>query len=72
MEGPLDPGAVVLAEGPDALNDVLEVVEAYHLRAEDHLAAGIARLWLAPEVHDHLEQVRRLAALRQRLPNTRR
>ncbi len=57
MEGPLDPGAVVVAEDADVVHDVPDVGLG-DLAVEKHLlAVGEARLRATPQVHDHLEQV---------------
>ena len=58
VQGALDAGAVVVAEGADALDDVVDV-GLDDLPVEEHLlAVREARLRAAPEVEHHLEQVR--------------
>jgi hypothetical protein len=59
MEGPLDAGAVVLAERADPLEDVQQVAPLDLVIAEPHHAIGEARLRRPPEVENDLHQVGR-------------
>ena len=58
MQGALDAGAVVAAEGADVLDDVVDI-GLDDLPVEEHLlAVREARLRTAPKVEHHLQQVR--------------
>ena len=68
----LDPGAVVVAERADALDDVLDVPLG-HLAVEEATSpVGEARLRPPAEVHHHLEQVGPIAELAQPIADLRR
>ncbi len=56
MEGPLDPGPVVVAEGADVIDDVGDVGLADLALEEGHLAVRKARLRPAAEVEHDLDQ----------------
>ena len=69
VEGPLDAGAVVLAERADVVDDVLDVRLGDLALEQDLLAAAAeARLRAAPEVHHDLDDVRSAGSARTRSP----
>ena len=57
MQRPLDPGAVVVTERADVVDDVGDVGLADLAIAEGDLAVGEARLRPAAEIHDDLDDV---------------
>ena len=56
MEGPLDARAVVVAEAADVVDDVRDVMLGDLALEQRDLAARVARLGLAAEVQDDLDQ----------------
>ena len=62
VERPLDAGAVVVAERPDVLDDVVDVGVADARRVEDRPRCREARLRHAAEVEHDLDQIARSAA----------
>jgi len=56
MEGPLDAGAVVVAEGADVLHDERDVLLADLAVEQAHLGIREAALGPATQVHHHLDQ----------------
>ena len=55
--GPLYPGSIVFAEGPNPLNYVLNVFLGDFPRTDDKAIGQHARLGLAAQIEDHLQQL---------------
>src|SRR6267142_2019405 len=72
VQGALDARAVVLGEGADAMNYIVEVFAGDRRFAEINGAARKASFGLAPEVHDHFDQVLQIRLTIQRLADGRR
>jgi len=66
VERPLDAGPIVVAEGADVVDHVLDVGLADLAIEERHLAVDEARLGSPAEVHDDLDQLRRIGQVADR------
>src|SRR5919197_417741 len=67
MQRPLDPRAVIVAEGSNTLDNVVDVFLGDRVGRQQHLAAGESRLGLTPKIHDHLEELPPLSQTLQRI-----
>jgi hypothetical protein len=66
VQRPLDARPIVVAELTDIVGDVFEIGRGHWAVGEKYLAGRHARLGLAAEVENDLEQLGRVCALVQR------
>jgi hypothetical protein len=67
-----DARAIVVAEGANALDDIVDVFLANGVRREQHFAPGHPRLGFATQVHDHFEEIAPILKRLERVADVRR
>ena len=72
MQRALDASAIVVAEGADTLDDVVDVLLAHGVGRQQHFVPGQPSLRLATQVHHHLEQLTTFLKRLERITDVRR